>query len=333
MKIAVTGAAGFLGRVLAHDLKSSGHEVLALVRDDADLNEFCAAGISAHAMDLSEPNRCDELFRGCQAVVHCAALTKSFGRWIDFKRINVDITKNIMESARQARVPKVIHVSTTSVYGNERNHYGTDEESDFGRRVVDPYTRSKIWADKIVLELLRSEGMPVIILRFGNLWGPGDQNTLPAIVRGLKRGRLFIEGGGDNILSLTHIENAVAALKLTLNKRDLFRGVFNITDGARITSRKFISDIISLLGIKYDLKNIPYPLLYSAGYLLEQLYIAFRRSENPPLTRFAARLLKYHAIFDISQAVSELGYRPVRTYSQCLAGATPYIRSLYYGSK
>jgi 2-alkyl-3-oxoalkanoate reductase len=333
MRVAVTGAGGFLGRALIDGLGESGHEPLAIVKTEEAAGRFQERKVNAIFCDLSVGDGCPEIFKDCDAIVHCAALTRDFGHWDEFRKFNIDVTRNVMRSARQARTQKIIHISTTAVYGNERNHYGTDEDEVYGQRVVDPYSRSKIAADQFVIDMITDENLPAVVLRFGNIWGPGDQNVLPFVVNGLKKKRLMIEGGGDNVLSLTFIDNAVTAILLALEKPDSRGKIYNITDGIKVTSKKFIDDIISILGIKYTLRNIPYPLLYSMAYFFEQYYMVTRQSTKPPLTRFAARILKYHAMFDISRAISELGYHPKVAYKEALAICTPYIRSLYFGPK
>jgi 2-alkyl-3-oxoalkanoate reductase len=332
MKVAVTGAGGFLGRALVKRLLESGHEPLAIVRTEEASANYRDRGISTLCRDLSNEEACLGIFQDCDALVHCAALIRDFGRWDEFRKYNIDATRNVMSSAQKTGIDKVVHISTTAVYGNERNHYGTDEEADYGQRVVDPYTRSKIYADMIVCDFIDERKLPAVILRFGNIWGPGDQNILPFVVDGLRRKKLMIEGGGDNVLSLTFIANAVESIIMALEK-DSCGNIYNITDGAKITSKRLIEDIINILGIKFKLRNIPYSLLYSTAYFFEQYFLLTRRTQKPPLTRFAARILKYQAIFDISRAMNELGYKPKISYKEGLTLSTSYIRSLYYGAK
>ena len=333
MKVAVTGAGGFLGRALVDGLIDAGYEPLAIVKKEEAAALYRTRGINAIPCDLSREDGCAGFLENYDALVHCAALTRDFGRWEEFRKFNIETTRNVMAAALSAGTKRIIHISTTAVYGNERNHYGTDEEEVLGQRVVDPYSRSKIVADEIVLNFIAQNNLCATVLRFGNIWGPGDLNILPFVVHGLKSKRLMIEGGGDNVLSLTFIDNAVTAILLALESPNSCGRIFNVTDGIRVTSKKFISDIIAILGIKYSLRNIPYPLIYSMGYFFEQLYILTNRKSKPPLTRFAARILKYHAGFDISRAMTELEYHPKISYKQALAISTPYIRSLYFGPK
>jgi nucleoside-diphosphate-sugar epimerase len=333
MKVAITGAGGFLGRALVARLRESGYEPLALVKKEAAAEQYKQAGVESIASDLSCPGSCLGIFDNCQAVIHCAALTRDFGRWNEFKQANIDTTRYVMAAVAKTNSLKVIHISTTAIYGNERNHYGTDEEADYGQRIVDYYSRSKIEADRIVLQHMQDGDLPATILRFGNIWGPGDPTITPFIINGLKSKRLMLEGGGDNVLSLTYIDNAIESILLALANDSAIGKIFNITDGGKVTSRKFIQDIINILGIEYNLKNIPYPLLYSTAFLIEQYFLFTRKASSPVLTRFAARFLKYHAFFDISQAINTLGYRPRISYKEGLTQSTPYIRSLYYGHK
>lgn len=333
MKVAVTGAGGYLGRALVYRLLASGFEPFAIVKKESDALEYEGKGINSVCRDLSVENDYNGLLDGCKALVHCAALRRDYGRWEDFKRTNIDITRLVMECALDKNLEKVIHISTTSVYGNDRSHYGTDEEADYGQRVVDYYTRSKIEADKIVSTLIKYKDFPGVILRPGYIWGPGDQTIIPFIVEGLKSGRLMLVEDSDNLLSLTFIDNVVDAIMLAIKNKEATGRIFNITDGSKVTSKRFINDILSVLGIDVKLKAVPYPLIYSMAYLLERYYSAARKSTPPPYTRFAARFLKYSSVFDISRAIYDLGYQPKISYKAGMTFITPYLRSLYYGSK
>ena len=333
MKVAVTGAGGYLGRALVYRLLNSGFKPFAIVKKESDAREYEEKGIDSKCRDLSKVNNHVGLFEGCKALVHCAALRRDYGRWEDFKRTNIDITRLVMECALNENLEKIIHISTTSVYGNDRSHYGTDEEADYGERVVDYYTRSKIEADKIVSSFIKDKNFPGVILRPGYIWGPGDQTIIPFIVEGLRSRRLILVEDGENLLSLTFIDNVVEAIMLALENKEATGRIFNITDGSRVTSKRFVHDIMSVLGIELNLKAVSYPLIYSMAFLRERFYGVVRKSTPPPYTRFAARFLKYSAVFDISRAIYDLGYQPKISYKAGMTFITPYLRSLYYGSK
>lgn len=333
MRVAVTGAGGYLGRALVHRLLASGFKPFAIVKKESEAREYEGRGIDSVCRDLSKKGDYAGLLEGCKALVHCAALKRDYGRWEDFKRTNIDITRLVMECALDESLEKIIHISTTSVYGNDRSHYGTDEEADYGERVVDHYTRSKIEADKIVSSLIKNKNFPGVILRPGYIWGPGDQTIIPFIVKGLRSRRLMLVEDGENLLSLTFIDNVVEAIMRALKNKEATGRIFNITDGSKVTSKRFISDIMSVLGIELSLRAMPYPLIYSMAYSLEHFYRVMRKSTPPPYTRFAARFLRYTAIFDISRAIYDLGYQPKISYKAGMTLLTPYLRALYYGRK
>ncbi|MEE9553391.1 MAG: NAD-dependent epimerase/dehydratase family protein [candidate division Zixibacteria bacterium] len=333
MKVAVTGAGGFLGKALVARLRNSEFEPLAIVKKEPDSSVYGEKGIDSICRDLTEKDACAGLFKDCHAVVHCAVMRRDYGKWEDFKRTNIDLTRLVMEYAAKAEVKKVIHISTVAVYGNDHSHFGTDEDADYGERVVDHYTRSKIEADKIVSALIDDKNFPAVILRPGYIWGPGDKAIIPFVINNLKSKRLFFADDGSNLLSLTYIENVVEAIMIALRKEDAVGKTFNITDGSKVSSSRFVNDIIAILGIDYKPRHVQYTVLYTAAYLMEIYYRLVRRSSIPHLTRFAARFLKYDAIFDISRAIYDLGYQPKYSYKEGMTILTPYLRSLYYGGK
>ncbi len=333
MKIAVTGAGGFLGRALTRRLLASGHDVLAVIKQKPDSDDSDNGGPNVIYLDLSEEGGCVGIFNGCDVVIHCAALRRDFGRWKDFQKSNIDITRNVMENALKEKVSRIIHISTTAVYGNERNHIGTDEGADYGERVVDHYTRSKIEGDKIVARMISEKNLPAVILRPGHIWGSGDKRILPFLVNGLKSRHLALVNKGENFLSLSYIDNVVDGVMLAIDKDGITGETFNITDGSKVTSKRFIGDIIWALGIDYKPRDGIYPLLYGVASLTEAYFRLVRRESPQPFTRYMARFLRYDAFFNISKAIFELGYKPKITYKEGITLITPYLRSLYYGKK
>ena len=156
---------------------------------------------------------------------------------------------------------------------------------------------------------------------------------MPFIVSGLKSNHLTLINDGGNFLSLTNVDNLVQAILIALDKEEAIGKIYNITDGSKVTSKRFISDIISVLGIDYKLRNGPYPLIYGVASLTELYYWLVRRKSRPPFTRYMARFLRYDSFFDVSRAMTELDYQPKISYGEGITLITPYLRSLYYGRK
>jgi nucleoside-diphosphate-sugar epimerase len=108
---------------------------------------------------------------------------------------------------------------------------------------------------------------------------------------------------------------------------------YNLTDGSKITTRRYITDLINIIGVDYKLRSVPYVPAYIIAYILE-LYAKIRRYKvHPAITRYSVRIARYDQVFDISRAMYELGYRPKIQYKEALSAMTGYIRALYYGQK
>jgi NADH dehydrogenase len=150
MKIAITGGTGFVGRHLAQHLLSLGHQPVLLARG-RDLRHAPAAPV-IHT-DLSDPGLLAEAIRGCNAIAHCAGINREIGSQT-YRRIHIEGTRNLIEAARRAGVPRLLSLS----FLRARPDCGS------------PYHESKFQAE----ELLRQSGLDYTILKAGMIYGRGD---------------------------------------------------------------------------------------------------------------------------------------------------------------
>jgi nucleoside-diphosphate-sugar epimerase len=333
MKVAITGASGFLGGALAKAYRNRGDDVIALVRKTSHISLLTELGVELIFGELTDEGSFDSLLKNVDLGIHCAALTNDFGPWEEFLAINISGTKNFLEACLKQNCPKAVYVSSVAIYGNGHHHRGTDEDAPYERIIVDHYTRSKIIADRMAFEYHKKHNIPITIARPGYIWGPGDRAIMPLLVQGIKDKRLAIIDGGLNLMNLSHVNNVVQGIMLAAEKDISIGRAYNLTDGSKVTTKRFISDLIDLIGIDYKLRSFPYVPVYVTAYLCE-LYGRFQRYRVfPPITRYTVRVGKYDQVFDISRAMHELGYKPSIQYKEAMAGLTGYVRSLYYGQK
>ncbi len=204
-KICITGADGFIGSHLTEALVRAGHEVKAFVF----YNSFNAWGwldqcandvrgqFEVFAGDIRDPYGVRAAMAGCDAVLHLAALISipysyhSPGTYID---TNVKGTLNIVQAARELGMSRVIHTSTSEVYGTARFAPITEEHPLQGQS---PYSASKIGADQIALSFYRSFGTPVTVLRPFNTYGPRQsaRAVIPTILTQIASGQRQIKLG------------------------------------------------------------------------------------------------------------------------------------------
>ncbi len=204
-KILVTGADGFIGSHLTEALVRAGHDVRAFVL----YNSFNSRGWLDHcgedvrdkfevfAGDIRDPNGVRVATNGCKAVLHLAALIAipySYHSPDTYIDTNVKGTLNIVQAARDLGVSKVVHTSTSEVYGTARFVPITEDHPLQGQS---PYSASKIGADQIAMSFYNSFGTPVAIVRPFNTYGPRQsaRAVIPTIITQIADGKRQIKLG------------------------------------------------------------------------------------------------------------------------------------------
>src|SRR5439155_4719813 len=121
-------------------------------------------------------------------VFNCAAKVGDWGTLDEFRRLNVEAFRLLLDAAADAKVERFVHVSSLGVYEG-RDHYGPDETTPPAAESLDAYTRSKVEAEALALSYFAERGLPVAIVRPGFIYGPRDRTVLPKLVKALRSGR------------------------------------------------------------------------------------------------------------------------------------------------
>jgi nucleoside-diphosphate-sugar epimerase len=182
------------------------------------------------------------------------------------------------------------------------------------------YAKSKALAEQLVLKANQKQ-IKTIALRPHLIWGKDDPHLFPSVVKARKEGRLKIIGKGDNIVDMTHVQNAVSAHLCALNSLqenpELCQGkAYFIADEEPVVLWPFINEVLQLHGEKPLAKDekISLKMAYNLGTFFEGLYKLFRiYGKQPPMTRFVAMQLASSHYFDHEAAVNDLAYEP-KTY-------------------
>lgn len=205
MKVLVTGADGFIGSHLVESLLKSGTDVRAFVLYNS-LNswgwldhapESVRRDLDVFAGDIRDPNGVRTAMKGCDAVLHLAALIAipfSYHSPDSYVDTNVKGTLNVLQAARDLGVSRVVHTSTSEVYGTARFVPITEEHPLQGQS---PYSASKIGADQLAYSFYSSFGLPVVIARPFNTYGPRQsaRAVIPTIITQIASGRKQIKLG------------------------------------------------------------------------------------------------------------------------------------------
>jgi nucleoside-diphosphate-sugar epimerase len=157
------------------------------------------------------------------------------------------------------------------------------------------------------------------------IWGPGDATILPRLIALLLRGQLFFIGRGANRLGLSHVENLSQGLIQAALTPAAAGQIYHLTDGEEITARAAFCALAVALGVPPPRFALPFPVAYSIAAFLEMAARLKNAAAPPALTRYGVRLVACDSRYDISKAQNELGYRPLLTFRQGIAGLIPPI--------
>lgn len=318
--IFLTGATGLVGSHAAEEALRRGHRVKALVRSTSDTRWLDRWGVEKVQGDLQDA---DALRRGCDGadwVFNCAAKVGDWGTLEEFRRLNVNALRLLLEAAVAAKVERFVHVSSLGVYEG-RDHFGTDETVPPAAQSLDAYTRSKVEAEALALQYVKERGLPASIVRPGFIYGPRDRTVLPKLLDALRSGRFFYFGSGEQALNCIYVKNLVAGMFLAAEVPAAVGEVFNLTDGRHVSKKQFVGRVAELAGLKPPRRKIPLWLAWTLAVLMERR-AKRKKSPIPPLVNKARyKFLGLNLDYSIEKARRVLGYEPSYTTDEGLAEA------------
>ncbi len=189
MKYFLTGATGFLGGQVARQLLAAGHSVNALVRSPAKAAGLAALGVALFAGDVTEKESLREPMRGADGVFHIAALYKIGARdKSQFARVNIEGTRNVLEAMRDLGIPTGGYTSTLAIWSDTHGQK-PDESYHYQGLHISEYDRTKAAAHEVAEGFIR-EGLPLVIVQPGVIYGPGDTSNLHTAIVQYLAGKL-----------------------------------------------------------------------------------------------------------------------------------------------
>jgi nucleoside-diphosphate-sugar epimerase len=314
----VTGGSGFIGAALIRRLVAGGSTVRALARSDRSATAIAELGAEPVRGDLQDVAAMTAGAEGAKTAFHLAAKVEQWGRREEFRRDNVDGTANTLAACAAAGVERFVHCGTEAAILAGDPVVNADESAPLRPDSPALYSATKAEAERVAREASH-EGFETVVVRPRFVWGAGDTTLLPAMIAAAEAGRWAWIDGGTHRTSITHVDNVVEALLLGAERGRGGEAYF-VTDGEPVVFREFISLMLEARGVEPPTRSIPGAVAGAVARGGELAWRVLPLPGEPPLTRFALWFASQECTLDDSKARRELGYAPVTTREQGLAG-------------
>lgn len=263
-RILVTGADGFIGSHLTEALVRSGYQTKAFVLYNSFNSwgwlDHCAADVKGNfqvfAGDIRDPHGVREAMKGCDAVLHLAALIAipySYYSPDTYVDTNVKGTLNVLQAARELDVVRVIHTSTSEVYGTAKFVPITEDHPLQGQS---PYSASKIAADQLAYSFYSSFNLPVVTVRPFNTYGPRQsaRAVIPTIITQIANGQRQIKlGAVSPTRDFNFVRDTVAGFISALNSNVGVGEIVNLGSNFEISIADTFNHISEIMGADIEL--------------------------------------------------------------------------------
>jgi len=305
----ITGATGFVGGHLAEACAARKIPLRTIARASSDTALLERLGATILRGDLTDAGLIRSALEGAEVVVHCAAKVGDWGRVEDYRSVNVEALRGLLNACKGRPLKRFVHLSSLGVYA-ARHHYGTDESEPLPPQHMDGYTQTKVESEQLVLAYQREHAIPVVVLRPGFIYGPRDRTVLPRLVESLRQKQMRYIGGGTRAMNTIFVGNLVDAIFLAIEDPKAVGQVFNLTDGEFVSKRRFIDAIADGAGVDRPSRSIPLWLARGAAWIMERRARRRGDSQAPRLTQARLKFLGLNLDYSIEKARNELGYRP-----------------------
>jgi len=336
MKCFVTGASGFIGSNLVHELLARGHRVKALLRPGADERGLLGLKFDRVTGDILDRRLLEREMDGCDWCFHVAASYQLWMRnYAPMYETNVEGTRTVLDVAGRVGCRKIIHTSTAGCFGQVKAADGTilpasevDKISD--EQLTSDYLCSKFRAEAVAMELFRKKGLPVIIVNPSAPIGPGDVKPTPT-------GRLIVDFLNRRLpaylktgMNWVHVRDVAAGHILAAEKgRFGERYILGSKDG-NWTLEQTLAVLEELTGIPAPRRKIFPWLAMTVAEINEAVAAVTKRPPRVPLA--GVRMARYKMWYDPAKAIREFGL-PQTPPKQAFADAIQWFRCNGYAKK
>lgn len=322
MKIAVTGATGFIGLNLCKHLLQSGHSVVAVVRDTAKAKSVLSDAVEIRHGDIRDQQSLVKAFDGCDGVMHLAALFNyPEATWEDYRETNVTAVAYVIEMAKKAGVKRVVHCSTVGVaVGKGIPPY--DEQSPYNPPMWDKYETTKCEGEKLALKYATESDQPeIVVIRPAQVYGPGDKSKAK-FYKMVKKGVLV--NPGKTLKHLIYVDDLSHAFELAMTKDGIHGEIFTIAGDEITPLKELILIVADTLGVDKPKIYIPSTSLLMLATVVEKTFNAM--GKKPPIFRRSMDFFRKSVCFDSQKAKETLGFKSKTSVKEGVKATADWYR-------
>jgi dihydroflavonol-4-reductase len=312
MKIFVTGGTGFIGTHLIKRLAQTDHELVCLARKTSDISTLKEVGATIAMGDVTDK---ESLLKGMQGCDWVANLANLFLFWVPdgqvYTDVNVEGTRNVMESALEVGISKVVHVSSAAVWG--KGSWPISEETPMGVQRASRYAQTKYEGDRIAWRLHEERGLPLVMIYPSAVVGANDHKATGRYIKNLARHRMPAQVLTGAPFCFVYVGDVCEAILRVLEKEGNIGGKY-LVSGANLTFGEINRLVSDVAGIRLPLLRLPDAVTVFNARLLTGIADLTKRPPWLDLSVDQVGLMKQGFVIDGSKAERELGltYTPIR---------------------
>lgn len=327
MTVFITGATGFIGSAVLHQLVKSGFSVTALVRPDSPRAHLPKSGVRFVEGDVRDSTSVVKGMAGARYVFHVAADYRlSTLRQSDLVSTNIEGTRVVMDAALRAGVERIVHTSSVATLAKRADGAPADEtQLACESETIGAYKRSKLAAERLVLDMIARDGLPAVIVNPAAPIGPRDVKPTPT-------GRLILEASAGRIpafvdtgLNLIHVDDVALGHLAALRRGKI--GERYLLGGQNVMLSDLLRDIAQIMGHTTRLRRLPWYSVLPVAYVAEAF--AHVTGREPLTTLAGVRMAQRRMFFSAEKAARDLGLRP-RPYTSALHDAAQWFYEAGY---
>ncbi len=311
--VLVTGANGFIGQHLVHDLLNRGYAVKALVRKTSNLGELTSLNDKNFEIvngDVTDYSSLLNATKHVNAVIHLAGVIHPVKVDDSFYwNVNVKGTENVLNACveNKLKLKRFIYCGSVTCFGNLKDPDNIVLDETYPCDPENIYGKTKYEAELLAFKFAKEHNIPLTTIRPGRVYGEGDYSLRP-LLRLIKK-RLFFHVGSDKCFMMpVYIEDLVNAFILALENPKAVGNTYIITGEDLLTKKEFTDLIAAELKIKPNKLSLPKLLVIPGVYLLEKAFLLI--GKEPIISRKKLRFFLTSRRYSIEKAKKELGFKP-----------------------